>query len=99
MPENSIRVVAHVTAKPDKINETREILTSLVHATRTEDGCVTYELLQNTEDPTDFTFVEEWVNGDALDAHFQTDHFVAAQKSVADLLAAPPDIRRYVLIR
>ncbi len=99
MPADRIRVVAHVTAKPDKIDETREVLESLIHPTRAEDGCVAYELLQNAEDPTDFTFVEEWASGDDLDVHFQTDHFVAAQQSVADLLAAPPDIRRYILIR
>jgi quinol monooxygenase YgiN len=94
----SIRVVAHITAKPDTINETRELLLSLIEPTRAEDGCVVYELLQNDADPADFTFVEEWTSGAALDAHLETEHLKRAAAMGADLFAAPADIRRYTLV-
>ena len=59
MPAMSLRVVARIKARAETVSEVRELLSSLVEPTRKEFGCVTYELLQNTEDPTDFTFVEE----------------------------------------
>jgi len=94
----TLRVVAHLTAKPDKIEETREALLKLIEKTRAEDGCVTYELMQNNTDPTDFTFVEEWSDDAALDAHLQTDHIKLIVSRAGELLAAPPDVRRYTLV-
>ncbi len=98
MPNNQLRVVAHITSKPDTVQQTKELLTGLIEPTRAEDGCVTYELLQNNNDPTDFTFVEEWADDAALDAHLNSPHLGSALPLLADLLAAPPDIRRYSLI-
>ena len=94
----TLRVVAHLTAKPDKVEETRAALTTLIHPTRAEEGCIRYELMQNNADPSDFTFVEEWSSDEALDAHLQTDHINLLVSRAEDLLAAPPDIRRYTLL-
>ena len=74
MPENGLRTVARIKAQPDTVSSVRELLSSLVEPTRKESGCITYELLQNREDPTDFTFVEEWQSGAAFDAHLSSDH-------------------------
>ena len=94
----TVRVVAHITAKPETIDATRELLLTLIAPTRAEDGCVTYELMQNMADPTDFTFVEEWTSDAELDAHLETEHLKRAAAMGADLFAAPPDIRRYKLL-
>jgi len=94
----TLRVVAHLRAKPDKIEETKDALKSLIEPTRRETGCIVYELMQNDDDPTDFTFVEEWSGNDALDQHLQTDHIQRVVASAEELFAAPPDIRRYTLI-
>jgi quinol monooxygenase YgiN len=94
----TIRVVARITAKPDTIEATRELLTSLVLPTRIEEGCITYQLYQNENDPTDFTFIEEWTSNEDLDKHLETDHLKNAAARSAELFAAPPDIRRYRLI-
>lgn len=98
MSAKTIRVVAHLTARPDKIEETREALSALVAPTRAEDGCIKYELMQNSADPTDFTFVEEWSTDAALDAHLESEHIRALRSKAGDLLAAPPDIRRYTFV-
>ena len=95
---STLRVVAHLRAKPEKVEETREALMELVSPTRGETGCIAYELMQNTADPTDFTFVEEWSGGDALDAHLSTEHIQKVVARSEELFAAPPDIRRYTLI-
>ena len=50
MPENSIRIVARVIAKPESVDQVRSILSDLVEPTRNESGCISYELLQNRTD-------------------------------------------------
>lgn len=96
---NTIRVVAHLISKPDTIAETRAAVEAFVEPTRAEVGCITYELMVNNDDPTDFTFVEEWESDETLDAHLRSPHIAAFQSREADLLASPPDIRRYTLIK
>jgi quinol monooxygenase YgiN len=98
MPENSLRVVARIMAKPDKVEEVRAILSALVEPTRKETGCVSYELLQNRADPTDFTFVEEWRGDPDLEAHFATEHLQSASQQIEGLVTEEPDIRTYTVV-
>jgi quinol monooxygenase YgiN len=94
----SLRVVARISALPDKVEQVRLILSELIEPTRREVGCISYELLQNNADPTDFTFVEEWESDPALDAHMATAHLQKAVAATQGLLTEPPDIRRYSLL-
>jgi quinol monooxygenase YgiN len=94
----TLRVVAHLKARPEKIDETREALMSMIEQTRAEEGCIVYELMQNDADPTDFTFVEEWTGDAELGAHLQSDHVQSVISRADELFASPPDIRRYTLI-
>ena len=98
MAEDILRVVARVKARPNKVNELLSILSSLVEPTRKELGCIHYELLQNNEDPTDFTLIEAWQNETALQAHFATKHFKEGLTKLPNLVAAEPDIQRYHLV-
>ncbi len=79
MLTKTVRVVAHLKARPDKVEETRAVLIKLVEKTRAEDSCTVYELLQNDGDPTDFTFVEEWSSDAALNEHLQSEHIRTLQ--------------------
>jgi quinol monooxygenase YgiN len=94
-----MRVIAHVTAKPDTVDAVRTILTSLVEATSQEPGCLSYQLLQNRSDRTDFTFLEEWASAEAEQAHFSTAHVLDAIRQLTGLLATTPDIRRYTVVK
>ena len=99
MPAMSLRVVARIKAKSETVSEVRELLCSLVEPTRKESGCIIYELLQNTEDPTDFTFVEEWESHKALSSHLASDHLEAIGPKLEPVVAEPPDIRKYLLVK
>ncbi len=94
----SLRVVARIQARPETVDEVRELLLALIKPTRQEQGCVTYELLQNHDDPCDFTFVEEWACDADLAAHAASDHLRAIGARLAPVVAAAPDIRRYELL-
>jgi Uncharacterized conserved protein len=91
----NLRVVARVVALPDKIEALKAVLMGLVEPTRQEAGCLQYDLLQNQEDPTDFTFVEEWESLDHLQTHLASVHLQTAAIAIKDLVASPPDIRCY----
>lgn len=95
----AVRVVARLISKPDKVDELKTILLELIGPTLKEAGCKRYELLQNNADPTDFTFVEEWDSGAALDAHMGQPHLQAALGKARDLFGGAPDIRRYTTLR
>ncbi|HPF60302.1 MAG TPA: putative quinol monooxygenase [Candidatus Competibacteraceae bacterium] len=94
----SVHVVARLTARPETVAALHTLLLSLLEPTRHESGCLRYELLQNAADPADFTFIEEWADEAALDAHFTTPHLQAVLAQAPSLLAVEPDIRRYAMI-
>lgn len=98
MISETVRVVARITAQPDKVEGLTSILLDLVGQTRKEKGCISYQLLQNKIDPSDFTVVEEWTSDSAIDAHFTTPHVQEALSKAKSLLARDPDIRRYFII-
>jgi quinol monooxygenase YgiN len=96
MADNSLRVVARITVRPGREDEVCELLRGLVGPTRRERGCVSYELLQNREDPTDFTFVEEWTDDSALDDHLKSPHLQSLPPEFDEM--ADVDIRKYTLV-
>jgi quinol monooxygenase YgiN len=96
MAENSVRVVARITAKPDKVSELRTILSSLIEPTQKEKGCIRYEMLENRSDPTDFTFVEEWSDDLALETHLNS--LQSSLPKVMEFVAEPPEIRTYSVV-
>jgi quinol monooxygenase YgiN len=55
--------------------------------------------MQTHDDPTVFTFVEEWESNETLDAHLESPHILAFKERAGDLLACDPDIRRYTLLK
>jgi len=99
MAENTLRVIARIKAQADKVEELRSVLISLVEPTRKEPGCFSYTLLQNNEDPTDFTLVEEWESKQALESHLASKHFKDAGGKLPGLVAVKADIRLYHLVR
>jgi quinol monooxygenase YgiN len=99
MADKTLRVVAHLKGHAEKVSELQALLEGLVEPTRKEPGCISYELQQNNADPAEFTFVEEWKDDAALDAHFATGHIEHALTKLPELLADELDVRRYTLIR
>lgn len=98
MASEAVKVVARIIAQPDKVEEVTSLLLGLVEPTRKEQGCISYQLLHNTADPSDFTFVEEWMSNSAIDTHLTTPHVHDALSKVRALLEKEPDIRRYSII-
>jgi quinol monooxygenase YgiN len=98
MSNSTIRVVARIVSFPEKVEEAKALLLSLIEPSRQDNGCIKYELLQNRADPTIFTFVEEWVCDADLDAHLASSYVAAAIARIPELIAEGPDIQRYNLL-
>jgi quinol monooxygenase YgiN len=98
MSQDTLRVIARLRAKPGKENELRTLAVGLLAPTRKEAGCIRYELLVNEADPAELTFVEEWRDGAALDAHLATAHVEFAVRRCPDLLVGELDLRRFKLV-
>lgn len=90
-----IKVMATLISKTDKVDDTKAALSSLVAPTRDEAGCISYELFQSNDDPTEFVTIEEWTDQAAIDSHMASEHIGAALAAAAEILAADPKITSY----
>jgi len=70
-----VKVVAKSEIKDGQIEAYQKLSAELVHETRKERGCVSYELFQDVQHHNIFTFIEAWENQDALDRHMKSAHF------------------------
>lgn len=84
-----IDVIAHIQAKPGREAEVRAVLEGFIAPTLREDGCLRYDLFTDLDDPTKFTFIEEWASREALAVHGQSTHITAGRAKMGDLLAGP----------
>ena len=89
----TITVIATFQARPGKEVELKTALTGLVAPTRTEAGCINYDLHQSPEAPAKFLFHENWTSKAHLDAHLQSPHIKALLPRVPELAVAMPEIK------
>jgi len=47
-----------------------------VQETVKEQGCISYELFQELDNPNNLTLIEEWKDLEALKRHTETPHFI-----------------------
>ncbi|WP_018155878.1 putative quinol monooxygenase [Demetria terragena] len=88
----SINVVAVITAKPGSEDVVREAMKGLVEPTRSEEGCISYDLSESAASAGTFVTVEVWSDPADLDKHLETPHIQNALAVLGSELAAPPAI-------
>lgn len=93
-----LTVVAHITAKDDKIEFVKEQLNSVIAPTLAEKGCVQYDLHQDNNNPAHFVFYENWESRELLMAHLGSDHIKQMGANLAEALAAPTVIHEMTFI-
>ncbi len=91
-------MVACVTARPEHVETLKSLLLTLIAPTRGEAGCISYQLLQNSADPAEFTFLERWESQAALDTHLASPRIQQALAEARNVLAAELDMRCYTLL-
>ncbi len=73
----TLRIVARVEAKVDKVDLVKSELLKLIEPTRMEKGCIQYDLHQDDNTPEVFIFYENWESRELLQAHLNSDHIAA----------------------
>jgi len=92
MNEEKIVLIARLKVKPDRVEAAKSAALAIVPASRSELGCINYDIHQSIEDETLFFWHETWVNKAALDEHFATPFFGEFFKIVEEVAAEPPQI-------
>ena len=92
-----VDVVAHIHAKSGMEGALQSVLESFVAPTLQEEGCLRYDLFVDVDDPSKFTFIEEWSSREALTTHGKSDHILVGRAKFPELLAQPPWVQ--VLVR
>jgi len=99
MDQMRLTVVARIKAKSGKEEEVKKELKALIEPTRSEPGCINYDLHEAADEPSLFMFYENWKTKDDLDRHMKTEHFRAWREKGEGLLEGPPDITLWHIIR
>lgn len=82
-----LAIIVHFEAKPDKIDAFKEAIVG--HATRClerEPGCLQFDVVQNTKEPTKFAVYEIYKDQAAIDAHRASPHMAETGKIIPDLI-------------
>ena len=72
-----LTIVATIKANPDKIDLVKAELTKLIDTTRSERGCINYDLHQDNDDPAHFVFYENWESRELWQTHMGAPHLAA----------------------
>src|ERR1700758_197507 len=91
MSDAHIILNVHMAAVPGREQELENQLHALLAPTRSEPGCLAYELHRDPEDHCQFMFYEKFKSQEALDAHVSSPHFkkfLAYREAKGDPVAA-----------
>ena len=72
-----LTIVANIKANPDKIDLVKAELLKLIEITRSEEGCINYDLHQDNDNPAHFMFYENWESRELWQTHMNAPHLAA----------------------
>ena len=88
----NVYTVAVLPAKEGSIDKLLTALESLASATRKERGCIEYGFYRDSADANTVLSFERWVDKEAEDSHWETEHLKEAIETMDRLLATKPQI-------
>lgn len=92
MNDEKIVLVARLKVKEDSVEEAKHLALGIVSDSRTEEGCINYDIHQAIDDPTVFVWHETWKDKAALDEHFEKSCFKDFFAKVGDISAESAQI-------
>lgn len=82
-----LTIVGNIHANPDQIDLVKAELQKLVPVTRSEAGCIQYDLHQDNDQPAHFMFYENWESRELWQAHMNAPHLTAYMKATDGAVA------------
>lgn len=72
---NTINIVAIFETKAECKDQLLEVLYKVIDESRKEEGCMQYDLQQDSKNPAKLILLEVWRSQQDIDIHSQTSHF------------------------
>ncbi len=88
-------LIAQFRTKPESRNQMIELSRGMIEPSNSEEGCISYEFLQNPYDPDSFTFLEKWRSQKDLDLHFEKSYFKDFSEKFSELLQEEETLNTY----
>jgi autoinducer 2-degrading protein len=85
----------HVFVKPESLDEFMELILMDQKGTLSEPGCVRFDVVRSTEDPTEFLIWEVYVDEEAAAFHKTTPHYAAFKEQMPALASRDRFADRY----
>ena len=82
-------VVVHSHIQEKHVERFREITLQNAEASRREEGCVRFDVIQQVDDETRFTFIEMFKSEEDGAIHRETSHFKKWLEEAVPLMAEP----------
>ena len=86
---------AHLTVDSGSRAEFLARLRDLTDASRTDDGCLSFEFYEDALSPGSFVVLEEWQDRESLDRHERTEHLATFKSAVGPMIVDSRDTRVY----
>ena len=90
-----IRIVAKSVIKDDKIETYIKLAKELIEKSRQEQGCISYGLFQDINNPSIITFIEDWQDQKSIELHRNSEHFKRIVPLFADLRVSKGEVNLY----
>lgn len=84
---SKLTIVANIKANPGQIDLVKAELEKLIAITRTEEGCINYDLHQDNDNPSHFMFYENWESRELWQTHMNAPHLSAYMNATAGAVA------------
>lgn len=88
-------LIARFRTKPECREKMISMSRGMVDHSRSEEGCIVYDFLQDPFDPDSFTFYERWRSREDLNLHFEKPYFKDFAERCPELLETPGSIVTY----
>lgn len=86
-----LNIVAFITPKDEFFAVCKEKITNIVEATRSEEGCIRFEVYEN-KNAQQLVLVETWVSQSALEEHYAQPFITPIFEYYKCALAKDPEI-------
>jgi quinol monooxygenase YgiN len=86
---------ATIPVDPDSREQAIEAATELAQASREEDGVIDYRVAADLEDENVIRIFEQYEDGEAVNAHMESDHFLEFQGQVPGFAGGQVELHRF----
>ncbi len=97
LPAEAVVLTATLKALRGQEDAVRAALLEMVVPSRSEPGCICYNLHEAENERGLFIFYEQWADQAAFDAHLQTPHFLGLDAKIGGR-AEPPVLAFYRML-